>query len=114
MNHYALFIKLIERDFPTKLLNVLETWFCTSIACVKWGRNVSSFISLHAGVRQGGVLSPILFSVFIDDIVAEVKVANVGCCISTICVSIFLYADDVILVAPSVSGLQSLLYVKMN
>ena len=54
---------------------------------------------------------PILFSIFIDDIVARIQRANVGCYISTICVSIFLYADDILLVSPTVTGLQTLLHV---
>ena len=37
-----------------------------------------------------------------------VNKANVGCRIRAICTDIFLYADDVILLAPSVSALQSL------
>ena len=64
---------------------------------------------LTAGVRQGGVLSPFLFAVFIDGIVDKVQSLNVGCYISTMCCCIFLYADDILLLAPSVSGLQILL-----
>ena len=58
--------------------------------------------------RQGGVLSPYLFSIFIDDLVKYVIKASVVCRIRVICTAIFLYADDVILLAPSVCALQSL------
>jgi len=64
--------------------------------------------SLTAGVRQG-VFSPFLFVVFTDGIVDKVQSLNVGCYISTMCCCIFLYADDILLIAPSVSGLQILL-----
>ena len=56
----------------------------------------------------GGVLSPHLFSIFIDDLVKYVNKASVGCRIHSICTAIFLYADDVILLAPSVFTLRSL------
>ena len=69
MNHYALFTKLIERNLPSKLLYILETWFTMSVTCVRWGDQSSSFYSLSAGVRQGGILSPFLFAKFIDSIV---------------------------------------------
>ena len=67
------------------------------------------FYSLTAGVRQGGVLFPFLFAVFIDSVVNKVKSTNVGCYISATCCSIFLYADDILMIAPSVSALQILL-----
>ena len=73
---------------------------------VSWNGHFSAFYSLTAGVRQGGVLSPFLFAVFIDGIVDKVQSLNVGCYISTMCCCIFLYADDILLLAPSVSGLQ--------
>jgi len=43
--------------------------------------------------------------------VNKIKDANVGCYVSTVCVSIFLYADDILLIAPSVSGLQTLVNI---
>jgi len=66
---------------------------------------------LKTGVRQGGVLSPILFSVVIDDLVKLVNKANIGCRIGASCAAIFLYADDIILLAPSVQALQSLVNI---
>ena len=64
---------------------------------------------LLAGVRQGGVLSPSLFAVFIDSVVDKVKATVVGCYLFSVCVSIFLYAYDILLIAPSVNALQTIL-----
>jgi len=99
------------RQVPISFLNIFETWFVASITCVKWGKHVSKFVKLIAGVRQGGVLSPVLFAVFINDLVDEVNKANIGCYISNVCVSIVLYADDIMLIAPSITGLQRLLTI---
>jgi len=40
---------------------------------VEWGTAVSEFFPLSCGVRQGGVLSPYLFSVYIDGVVDRVR-----------------------------------------
>ena len=99
----------MHRSLPVQLLTILELWFTVSVTCVSWYGHYSAFYSLTAGVRRGGVLSPFLFAVFIDGIVDKVKSSNVGCYISTTCCCIFLYAEDLLLIAPSVSGLQILL-----
>ena len=67
--------------------------------CVRWGTFFSFFL-LSAGVRQGGVLSPHLFAIFVDDIVYKVQMSNVGCYISSIFACIYLYADNILLMAP--------------
>jgi len=61
MNHHALFVKLVERKFPSELLSILETWFRLSASYVRWGASFSILFSLSAGVRQGGIFSPYLF-----------------------------------------------------
>ena len=66
--------------------------------------HVSRMFTLNAGVRQGGVLSPLLFAIFIDDMVAKVTNENIGCVICSACLSIILYAYDIILIAPTCSG----------
>jgi hypothetical protein len=70
---------------------------------------VSHFFRLLLGVRQGGVLSPLLFAIFIDGIVTRVKLTGAGCYISLVCCCIFLYADDILLISPTVFGLQIIL-----
>ena len=67
------------------------------------------FYTQLTGVRQGGVLSPCLFAIFIDDLAKHVSVTCKGCHFGFICLSIILYADDINLLAPSVTALQSLL-----
>ena len=90
MSHYALFIKLMNRSIPIKALSVLENWFSLCLSCVKWGSVISCFYELKTGVRQRGVLSPFIFSIFIDDLVKYINKANIGCKIGASC-SLLLY-----------------------
>jgi len=105
MNHYGLFIKLMNKLVPVNLLRVLETWFAIGSTCVKWYNFFSRSFVLSCGVWQGGVLSPYLFAMYIDSIFDKVKHSNVGCNLKWFCLSIILYADDLLLLAPSVSSL---------
>lgn len=108
MSHYGCYIKLMDRLIPNCLLNVLEHWFNICVTCVRWGSSVSQFVALICGVRQGGVLSPHLFAVYIDDIINKVAHSNDSSKINFICVSIFVYADDILLLSPSITLLQRL------
>jgi len=111
MNHHGLFIKLMQRRIPINLLCILEHWFSIGSTCVKWGTYFSCLFNLKCGVRQGGVLSPYLFAIYIDSVFEKVRLTGSGCYIKWHCVSIIMYADDILLLAPSVTGLQNLLSV---
>ena len=111
VNHYALLITLMERKVPNQIINILNTWFSISITCINWDRHISKFFKLSAGVRQGGVLSPLLLAIFIDGIIQKAADCNPGCFASFMFVNIFTYANDIILLAPIVTGLQCLLNV---
>ena len=43
MNHFALFIKLINRNVPVNLLAVIEKSFAISVTCIKFGDRISFF-----------------------------------------------------------------------
>ena len=108
VNHCGVFAKLMKRGLPVNLLSVLEDWFSKCFTCVKWNTVHSDLFKLNCGVRQGGVLSPYLFSVYIDDIIETVSKQQIGCVYRSFVVSIILYADDILLLAPSIDSLQKL------
>jgi len=53
----------------------------------------------------------VTIAVFIDSVVQRVQASGIGYYVKFICVSIILYADDILLLAPSVTALQQLLHV---
>ena len=73
---------------------------------VQWG-NVTSDAS--NGVRQGGVLSPILFTLYMDALSSRLKSCGFGCYISQSFVGALGYADDIVLLAPTRYSLSRLL-----
>ena len=70
------------------------------MACVKWNDVWSATFSVNFGVRQGSVLSPFLFNIYLDD------VANLNDCVNR---KFIVYADDILLIAQSVSEFRNLL-----
>ena len=68
VNHWTLFRKLLNRGVPVILIRILLYWYRTQTFCIKWGSTTSEFFNVSNGVRQGGILSPYLFIVYIDDL----------------------------------------------
>ena len=79
--------------------------------CTKWGKFNSMYFKVPNGVRQGGVLSPKLFAIYIDDLSQDLAMCKSGCYINEQCMNHVMYADDICLLAPSAIGLQRLLDV---
>ena len=76
---------------------------------VKWGDHLSDWFHITAGVRQGGVLSPDFYCIYVDDLLTELKSLNKGCYVLQIFAAAFFYADDMAVIAPSVKALCTLL-----
>ena len=68
VNHSVLFRKLIRRGIPGYIINILCYWYHSQTICVIWGASVSSSDGMSNDVRQGGILSPYLFNVYMDDL----------------------------------------------
>ena len=94
INHWTMFKKLILRDVPIIIVRVLCFWYRTQELCIQWGNMRSSFFNISNGVRQGGILSPKLFSVYMDDLSNILISSGVGCFLNNVCFNHVFYADD--------------------
>ena len=65
------------------------------------GRNSDTF-RLTKGTRQGSVLSPLLFSVYMDGILEALRKTKLGCHIGGVWLGAALFADDLFLMAPNI------------
>ena len=68
INHFKLFRKLLDRKTPIVIVTIQLIWYSKQNVGVKWDRSIIDYFSISNGVRQGGMLSPKLFSVYVDDL----------------------------------------------
>jgi len=87
------------------IVRLLLSWYRQWKMQVKWGTNYSSPFTVTNGIRQGGVLSPCLFAVYLDELSIQLCSAKVGCTV----LNNLLFADDICVFNSSISGLQCLL-----
>ena len=92
-------VRLLSRQYSQQKLKV------------RWGniKFYSAEFGLSNGVQQGGVLSPILFSIYLDELLTDLKQSKIGCSIGGEYYGVFAYADDNVL-APSPSRLRMMLH----
>ena len=74
-----LFDKLLTRGLPVSIVRFLSSWYYAQQMCVRWNSSVSDSFHVSNGVRQGGVLSPMLFAVYVDSLLEMLEASGVGC-----------------------------------
>ena len=55
-----------------KMINMLKGMYNSVQSCVRWGPDVSDFFDCPAGVKQGCLVSPLLFSLLITEVAENV------------------------------------------
>ena len=79
VKHSVLFNKLTRRGVSGYIVKLLSYWYATQTMRVRWGDCISSPFRVSNGVRQGGILSPYLFNVYMDDLSCLLNCCNTGC-----------------------------------
>ena len=103
INYWYFYYKLLNRGLPLFIVKLLCFWNSSQDFMVRWSGMISTSFKVSNGVRQGGVLSPWLFGIYVDDLSLDLTKANVGCYFTSSCVNHLFYADDSMLIAPSSS-----------
>ena len=107
--HSGLFYKLIQRNAPKCLIDVIINWYDGLQCRVRWDGFSGNWFCISAGVRQGGVLSPSFYNLYVDELINILKSSGIGCHVANAFAASLFYADDMAVLAPSLKGLQRLL-----
>lgn len=75
-------------------------WYSNLQCRVKWDNCFSDWFSITAGVRQGGILSPDLYSIYVDDLLSRLESTGKGCYFHRVFAAALFYADDMAIMAP--------------
>ena len=109
--HFGLFYKMLSKGVSAVFVKILIYWYSRLQSAVLWKSVLGECFKVVSGVRQGGVLSPYLFALYIDDVIDDVKASGYGIYIGSVFIGCILYADDVVLLSGSCTGLQHMVNV---
>ena len=86
--------------------------YSNTMCCVSVNKGLNSeWFETKCGLKQGCLLSPLLFNLYVNSLAIAIKDTGLGVDIGEGCMPILLYADDIVLIAESETDLQSLLDV---
>jgi hypothetical protein len=111
VNFIKIFQLLEQRNVNPVYIRFLIRNYMKQQLRVMYNGEASDYFNVSNGVKQGAVLSPSLFSVYVDNLLCKMKASHLGCHIGDVCCGIIGYADDILLLAPTVKSLESMIRV---
>ena len=111
INFYKLFTILKSRNISACLIRLIMDSYIRQKLCVRWKNCISQPIPILNGVKQGSIISPSLFCIYLDVLLNRLETNRAGCRIGTKFCGALAYADDLTLISPSIKGLQSMINI---
>ena len=107
--HEGLLVKLHRKGIPHRLWHLINNSYSDASSSVLYSGSHSHSFPLLQGVRQGAILSPLLYSVFVDELLDILSESGHGVMIGDNYCGAPMYADDLALIADSPEDLQAML-----
>ncbi len=110
----ALFYKMYKVNISSKFIKLVHSLYASTQSCIRHHDHYTKFFAPQIGTRQGCILSPTLFNLYLNDLPRILENSKFD--ISPVPIwnsklSLLMYADDMALLSTSPSGLQNSLNV---
>ena len=102
---------LLNKKLPAVIIRVLLHMYLLHFTMVAWNGTCSRRFRVLNRVRQGAILSPILFCVYFDTLLCRLSSTGIGCHMGSLFVGALAYADDLVLVAPGSNAMRCMLQI---
>ena len=105
INHNILFQRLKDNNIHLYIINLLNYWYRNQRIYIKWCNNSSNSFPVSRGVRQGSILSPLLFNLYTNPMITKLNEIHSGYCLNGNIINNLCYADDTAFFPPLLRGL---------
>ena len=105
---------LLYKKVPFVIIRFLLDAYIRQESRVIWNSCKSQYFRVKNGVKQGGVISPILFYLYIDRLLLCLQRSGLGCHISNTYMGALSYADDITLIIWIKSYVRYMFYIIFN
>jgi hypothetical protein len=109
INRNILWKRLYDIGVCGKMLSAVQSLYVSMMSCVRVNSFKTEWFDVKCGLRQGCILSPLLFNLFINDLTLFIKSFDLGINIGNEKLCFMLYADDIVILADNAQNLQILL-----
>ena len=102
--------KLSNIRIDGKMFNALKSLYYSNVKCtVRLNGVHSDWFKVQTGLKQGCILSPLLFNDFVNDLIQEIRRLHVGIPYTDDeLISILLYVDDIVLLSANERDMQTI------
>ena len=98
ISHIKLFNTLQAHGKCPLIIQVLCNMYTNSDMQVRWKSEHSNVFPLMNGIKQGGCLSPVLFTLYLDGLIQKLNHSGIGCHIGRTYCGVFVNVDDLAIV----------------
>ena len=109
VNRQVLCKVLKKCGMSEKVVRIIESMYVNTKARYTLGDIETEWVLSNRGVRQGCILSPVLFAMYTEELAVRVKESDLGMKIGNEKISLLMYADDIILMSEKSDDLQTML-----